>query len=70
MRHTSPGRILAFRFSLPSPHEQQAIAAIRTPEPHNGLDRLITSIVESGRSMAERYKVASLGGVSINVAEC
>jgi L-serine dehydratase len=47
-----------------------AMAAVRTPDPHNGLDRLIRSIVESGRSMTERYKVASLGGVSVNVAEC
>jgi L-serine dehydratase len=47
-----------------------ATAAIRTPEPHNGMDRLTRSIVESGRSMTERYKVASLGGVSVNVGEC
>lgn len=47
-----------------------AIAAVRTPEPRNGLDRLARSMVDSGRSMSARYKVASIGGVAVNVAEC
>jgi L-serine dehydratase len=47
-----------------------AIAAVRLPSPRNGLDLLVKSIVESGRAMAGRYKVASIGGVAVNVAEC
>ena len=47
-----------------------AVAAVRLPSPRNGLDLLVKSVVESGRAMAGRYKVASIGGVAVNVAEC
>jgi L-serine dehydratase len=47
-----------------------AVAAVRLPSPRNGLDLLVRSIIESGRGMAGRYKVASIGGVAVNVAEC
>ncbi len=47
-----------------------ATAAIRVPDPPVGLDRLARTAVDRGRAMAERYKVASVGGVAVNVAEC
>jgi L-serine dehydratase len=47
-----------------------ATAAVRLPNPRVGLDALTHSVVESGRSMAGRYKAASIGGVSINMVEC
>lgn len=47
-----------------------AANAIRIPDPPVGLDRVALSAVERGRAMAGRYKVASLGGVAVNVAEC
>lgn len=47
-----------------------AAAAIRLPSPRVGLDALARSLVESGRSMASRYKSASIGGVAVNVVEC
>jgi L-serine dehydratase len=47
-----------------------ATAAIRMPNPPVGLDRMALSAVDRGRTMASRYKVASLAGVSVNVAEC
>jgi len=47
-----------------------ATSAIRVPDPPMGLDRLALSAMDRGREMAGRYKVASLGGVAVNVAEC
>ncbi len=47
-----------------------AVAAVHIPAPRNGLDLLTRSIIESGRGMASRYKVSSIGGVAVNVAEC
>lgn len=47
-----------------------AMAAVRTPDPRNSLDRLANSMVESSRAMSARYKVASIGGVAVNIAEC
>jgi L-serine dehydratase len=47
-----------------------AAAAIRMPDPPVGLDRLASMAVDRGRAMAGRYKVASVGGVAVNVAEC
>ncbi len=47
-----------------------AVAAVHIPAPRNGLDLLSRSLVESGRAMTTRYKVASIGGVAVNVAEC
>ncbi len=47
-----------------------AANAIRMPDPPVGLDRMALSAVDRGRAMAARYKVASLGGVAVNVAEC
>ncbi|MCC6195084.1 MAG: L-serine ammonia-lyase [Burkholderiales bacterium] len=47
-----------------------AVAAVRLPNPRVGLDVLTRSVVESGRSMAGRYKTASIGGVAVNVVEC
>jgi L-serine dehydratase len=47
-----------------------ATLAIRVPEPIVALDRIAASAVDRGRAMAARYKVASLGGVAVNVAEC
>lgn len=44
--------------------------ALRMPEPPVALDRIAASAVDRGRAMAARYKVASLGGVSVNFAEC
>jgi hypothetical protein len=34
------------------------------------LDRMALGAVDRGRAMAGRYKVASLGGISVNIAEC
>jgi L-serine dehydratase len=47
-----------------------AMAAVRQPAPRNGIDLLVRSLIESGRAMSERYKVASIGGIAVNVAEC
>lgn len=47
-----------------------ATNAIRMPDPPMGLDRIALAAVDRGRAMAARYKVASLGGVAVNVAEC
>lgn len=47
-----------------------ATAAVRLPSPRVGLDMLARSLVESGRTMASRYKAASIGGVAVNVVEC
>lgn len=47
-----------------------ATQAIRMPEPTVALDRIAASAVDRGRAMAARYKVASLGGLAVNVAEC
>ncbi len=47
-----------------------ATAAIRLPNPPVGIDRMAMMAVDRGRAMAGRYKVASLGGVSVNIAEC
>ncbi len=47
-----------------------AVSAVRMPDPPVGLDRVAWSVVERGVAMAGRYKVASLGGVAVNVAEC
>jgi len=47
-----------------------AAAAVRMPDPPAGLDRMALSAVDRGREMAGRYKVASVGGVAVNVAEC
>jgi len=47
-----------------------AAAAVRLPDPPVGLDRLAATAVDRGLAMAGRYKVASMGGVAVNVAEC
>ena len=47
-----------------------ATAAVRLPDPPVGIDRMAMMAVDRGRAMAGRYKVASLGGVSVNIAEC
>ena len=47
-----------------------ASLAIRMPEPPLGLDRIAASAIDRGLGMAARYKVASLGGVAVNFAEC
>jgi hypothetical protein len=47
-----------------------ATLAIRLPEPIVALDRIAASAVARGRAMAARYKIAALGGVAVNVAEC
>jgi L-serine dehydratase len=47
-----------------------AMNALRMPDPPVGLDRIALSAVDRGRAMAGRYKVASVGGVAVNVAEC
>jgi L-serine dehydratase len=47
-----------------------AMIALRMPDPPVGLDRMALSAVDRGRAMAGRYKVASVGGVAVNVAEC
>jgi L-serine dehydratase len=47
-----------------------ATAAVRIPEPHVALDAVIRSMVETARSLAGRYKEASLGGVAMSVPDC
>jgi L-serine dehydratase len=47
-----------------------AVNAVRMPDPPVGLDRVAQSAVERGRAMSGRYKVSSVGGVAVNVAEC
>ena len=47
-----------------------AMTALRMPDPPVGLDCMALSAVDRGRAMAGRYKVASVGGVAVNVAEC
>ena len=36
----------------------------------HALDTLARSMIERGKQMAGRYKQASLGGISVNVADC
>lgn len=47
-----------------------ARSALARPQPALGLDSVVTAMIESGRAMSNRYKVASLGAVAINVSEC
>jgi len=47
-----------------------AAAALRVPSPPVGLDLVVRSLLESGRTMAGRYKTASIGGLAVNVVEC
>lgn len=47
-----------------------AHAAIREPEPRLALDAVVRSMVETARSLAGRYKEASLGGVAMSVPDC
>ena len=47
-----------------------AQAALARPQPANGLDSVVSAMIESGRAMSGRYKQASLGGAAINVTEC
>ena len=44
--------------------------AMRQPAPRNALDALTRSMVDRGRGMAGRFKQASLGGITVNVADC
>ncbi|MEO8484777.1 MAG: L-serine ammonia-lyase, iron-sulfur-dependent, subunit alpha [Betaproteobacteria bacterium] len=47
-----------------------AAAAIRVPLPRVALDAVVRSMVETSRSLAGRYKQASLGGVALSVPDC
>ncbi|MBK6395722.1 MAG: L-serine ammonia-lyase, iron-sulfur-dependent, subunit alpha [Betaproteobacteria bacterium] len=47
-----------------------AAAAVRVPEPHVALDAVTRSMLEAARSLAGRYKQASLGGVALSVPDC
>jgi L-serine dehydratase len=47
-----------------------ATAAVRVPEPHVALDAVTRSMLEAARSLAGRYKQASLGGVALSVPDC
>jgi len=47
-----------------------ANAALRIPGPRVGLDLLVRRLLDSGRTMAGRYKAASIGGLAINMVEC
>ena len=47
-----------------------AATAIRDPEPRVSLDAVVRSMLESARSLAGRYKEASLGGVALSVTDC
>lgn len=47
-----------------------AAAAIHEPEPRVALDAVVRSMLESARSLAGRYKEASLGGVALSVTVC
>jgi len=47
-----------------------AHAAIREPEPRLALDAVVRSMIETARSLAGRYKEASLGGVAMSVPDC
>ena len=44
--------------------------AMRQPAPRTALDALTRSMVDRGRGMAGRFKQASLGGITVNVADC
>jgi hypothetical protein len=43
---------------------------VRVPEPHVALDAVTRSMLEAARSLAGRYKQASLGGVALSVPDC
>lgn len=47
-----------------------ATAAIHDPEPRVALDAVVRSMLETARSLAGRYKEASLGGVALSVPDC
>jgi len=47
-----------------------AMSAVRVPEPHVALDAVARSMIEASRSLAGRYKQASLGGVALSVPDC
>jgi hypothetical protein len=40
------------------------------PEPRVALDAIVRSMVEMSRTLAGRYKQASLGGVAQSVPDC
>jgi L-serine dehydratase len=44
--------------------------ALKQPSPRLALDALVRTMVARGAEMAGRYKQASLGGISVNVADC
>ena len=44
--------------------------ALKAPSPRSALDTLARSMIERGKQMAGRYKQASLGGISVNIADC
>jgi L-serine dehydratase len=44
--------------------------ALKSPSPRTALDMLARSMIERGKQMAGRYKQASLGGISVNIADC
>ena len=44
--------------------------AIKSPSPRSALDTLARSMIERGKQMAGRYKQASIGGISVNIADC
>ena len=47
-----------------------AATAVRVPEPRVALDAVVRSMVEMSRTLAGRYKQASLGGVAQSVPDC
>jgi L-serine dehydratase len=47
-----------------------AMTAVREPEPRVALDAVVRSMLETARSLAGRYKEASLGGVAMSVPDC
>ena len=47
-----------------------AQGAVRVLEPPVALDAVVASMIESARTMAGRYKQASLGGVAMSMPDC
>lgn len=47
-----------------------ATTAVRAHDPRVALDAVVRSMVDSARSLAGRYKEASLGGVAMSVPDC